>query len=72
MAWSEVGVEFTLDQRSNSLGGPEISFPSVCLCSFFEQLDELLSILVVEFRVWPLISFVVGAFESLYTFFIQR
>jgi hypothetical protein len=42
------------------------------LCSLFEQLDELLSILIIKFRVRSLVPFVVGAFESLNAFLLQR
>ena len=72
MAWRVVDVKLPFNQRRNTLGGPEIGLPAVSLGPLFEQLDELLSILVIELRIRPLISFLVRAFESLNPFFFQR
>ena len=49
MARCVVDLKVVFDQRSNSLGCPEICFPTVDLCPLFEQLVELLSILVIKF-----------------------
>lgn len=48
VVWGVLYIELLLDQLRYSFGGPEISFPAMSLCSFFEQLDKLLSGLVIE------------------------
>ena len=72
MAWCVVNVEFVFDQYSNPFGCLEIRFPAVSLCSLFEQLDELLSISVIEFGIRTLIALVVGTFEPFYSLIFQR
>jgi len=49
-------AELIEDKFGNALGGPEVCFPAVSLCAFFEQLDELLSVLIVKFWVRALVS----------------
>jgi len=64
VTWSVLDAELVFDEFGNALGGPEIGFPAVSLCPLFEQLDELLSILVIELRIRSLISFISRAFDT--------
>ena len=72
MAWRVVDVKLPFNQRRNTLGGPELGFPAVSSCPLFEQLDELLSILVIELRIRSLVPFIGRASEPLYSLFFQR
>ena len=67
-----VNAELIEDEFGNALGGSEIGFPAMCLCTFFEQLDELLSVPLINFRVRTLVPVVVRAFQTFYSLFFQR
>ena len=65
MAWSVFDIELPFDECCYPFGGPEISFPAMSLCSFFEQLDELLSVLLIKLWIRALVPLIGSAFESL-------
>ena len=71
MAGSVVNIEFLFDQRSHTLGFPEISFPAMCLGPVFEQLDELLSVLFVKLWIRALVALISGALQSPYSLIYQ-